>query len=50
MSSIGTYIAGSSGSSDINISVRGETQYKVTCYKLDHIYYFCMVHSKAVKY
>ena len=27
--SIGTYLAGSSGSSNITLSVRGETQYKV---------------------
>ena len=36
--STGTYIAESSGSSNITISVRGETQYKVMCYKLDHNY------------
>ena len=32
------YIAGRSGSSIITISVRGETQYRVMYYKLDHIY------------
>ena len=36
--SAGTYIAGSSGSSNITISVRSETQYKVMCYKLHHNY------------
>ena len=36
--STGTYIGGSNGSSNITISVRGETQYSVMCYKLDHNY------------